>query len=271
MRFLFSKNQYKLIASLLAAITLASCVQVADMAGYNTQTLNANAAKSYAQVVNQARGQGAVDSTSDTSKRIRAVFERMLPYARQANKTGVPFDWQLTVIRSKDLNAWAMPGGKMVVYTGIVDQLRLSNDEIAAIIGHEMTHALLEHAKQAAGQKVLTGLAMNIGGQILASQTGISSETIGISQDVLSQYGIGLPFSRHQENQADSGGLRLMAEAGYDPRAALTVWQKMNQVNQDNGALVGILSTHPTNNARIAAIQQQLPQILPIYEQNRHR
>lgn len=250
-------------ALLLATITsLVGCTTVADMAGYDTATLNTDAAKSYSQVVSKASSQGAVDNTSATAIRVKRVFERMKPYAVRANTTGVPFDWQVTVIRSPELNAWAMPGGKMAFYTGIVEQLQLTDAEIAAIMGHEMTHALSEHSKKDAGQKILTGLALQLGGAELQSRTGLSDDALGL----ISDYGLDKPFSRSQESQADAGGLRLMAQAGYNPESAVSVWKKMEAANGRSNALVTLMSTHPNSGQRIAKIQALLPEVMPVYQ-----
>ncbi len=257
------------LSACAALITLAGCTTMADMAGYDSATLNASAAKSYTQVVQQAQSKKMVDTTSATSRRIQNVFTRLKPYANNANQTGIPFDWQMTVIKSDELNAWAMPGGKMAMYTGMVDKLNLTDDEIAAVVGHEMTHALLEHSKKAVGQQVLTGLATSIGGSILTQTTGVSSDVVNVSSDLLSQYGVNMPFSRSQESEADAGGLRLMAQAGYNPQSAISVWEKMNRVRDNNNTLNAILSSHPTNNARIQAIRNMLPQVMPIYERNK--
>lgn len=259
--------QKTLTAVLLAALfSVSGCTTVAEMAGYNTAALNAESAKNYAQVKQEARSKRAVDTQSATARRIQTVFQRMRPFAEQANKTGVPFDWEMTVIRSDELNAWAMPGGKMAFYTGLVEKLNLNDAEIAAIVGHEMTHALAEHSKKDVGQKVLTGLATEIGGSILQANTGIDSRVLGVSTSILSEYGIDKPFSRSQEYEADAGGLRLMAQAGYNPEAALTVWDKMNKVNDNNNTLNSIISTHPNNNDRIAAMRKLLPEVMPVYQ-----
>ncbi|WP_037586615.1 M48 family metallopeptidase [Stenoxybacter acetivorans] len=257
------------LTSAAALGLLIGCGTVADLAGYDSRSMNESAAKSYTQVVSEAKSQGAVDTTSAIAKRVQTIFKRMKPFAEAANQTGVPFDWQMTVIRSNELNAWAMPGGKMVVYTGLVSKLKLTDDETAAVVGHEMTHALHEHSKKAAGQQLITNTAMNIGGQVLAAKTGIDGTVLSTSQDLLSQYGIGLPFSRSQESDADKGGLMLMAQAGYNPQAAVTVWEKMNQLNNNNSVLSAITSTHPTNNNRIDAIRKLLPEVMPIYEKNK--
>ena len=260
-----------LAASLFMLLPLTGCLSVADAVGYDTATLNNEAAKSYTEVVQQAQSRQLIDTSSNTSKRVHAVFNRLKPHANEVNSTGVPFIWQMTVVKSDDMNAWAMPGGKMMVYTGIVDKLKLTDDEIAAVVGHEMSHALNEHSKKAVGQQVLTGLATSIGGSILQSQTGVSTDTLNLGSGILSEYGVNMPFSRSQENEADSGGLYLMAKAGYNPQAAITVWEKMNQVNDNNNGLVALTSSHPTNNARIESIRRKLPEVIPIYEQAKRR
>lgn len=260
-----------LAAAAVSLGLLSGCAGMADALGYNTQALNAHSAQSYQQLRGQAQRSEVLDTRSATARRVQRVFQRMKPHAEAANRTGVPFQWEMMVIRSKEMNAWAMPGGKMAVYTGLVEALNLTDDEIAAVVGHEMTHALLEHSKQAVGQKVLTGLALDIGGRVVASQTGISSEAIGLSQGLLAEYGIGLPYSRHHEREADSGGMLLMAQAGYDPRAAVTVWEKMAAYQGSGNALTGMLSTHPSNQSRIEELRRQLPSVLPVYEQNRRR
>ncbi len=242
-----------------AVLAVTGCTSVADMVGYDSAALNEAAAKNYTQVMQKAQSQRVLDTTSQTARRVHAVFNRMKLYANQANRTGVPFNWQMSVIRSNEMNAWAMPGGKMAMYTGMVERLKLTDDEIAAVVGHEMTHALLEHSKKAIGGQVLT----NLGGSILASATGVDGSLIGLGTDLAATK----PFSRRQENEADAGGVRLMAQAGYNPHAAISVWQKMNQAQ--SGTSISVLSTHPANDARISAIRKMLPEVMPIYERSK--
>ncbi len=255
-------NKLKHAILLTTITTLVGCTTVADMAGYNSAALNSDAAKNYSQVVSSAKSQGTVDNTSNTAIRVKNVFNRMKPYADRANTTGVPFDWQITVIRSPELNAWAMPGGKMAFYTGIVEKLQLTDAEIAAIMGHEMTHALAEHSKKDAGQKILTSLALQMGGAAIQQKTGLSPEAMSL----ISDYGLDKPFSRSQESQADAGGLTLMAQAGYNPEAAIGVWQKMEAANGRSNTIVTLMSTHPNSGQRIAKIQALLPQVMPTYQ-----
>lgn len=143
----------------------------------------------------------------------------------------------------------------------------MSDAELAAIVGHEMTHALLEHSKKEANRSIGLNLGAQIGANILTAATGIDGNLIGTGVGLATDLGIAKPFSRSAEREADLGGLKLMAQAGYNPEAAITVWTKMNQENDNNNAANAILSTHPTNNARIELIRQELPKVMPIYQQ----
>ena len=154
---------------------------------------------------------------------VNTVFNKLRPYADQLNQTGTRFDWQLAVLKSDQVNAYVAPGGKVVFYTGIVNKLNLTDAEIAAIMGHEMVHALEEHSKQKIGAQALTDLALGIG----LSAAGVGQGGAAAAQ-LGSQIGIGLPYSRNLESRADQGGLMLMARAGYNPNAAITLWEKMS-------------------------------------------
>lgn len=254
-----------LVAVVFSTLLLSGCLAVADLTGNDTQSLNEKAAKSYAQVVGTAYSKGVLDTTSETSIRVHEIFNNLKPYAEAQNKTGIRFNWEMNVIRSDELNTWAMPGGKMAVYTGLVEKLNLTDAEIAAVIGHEMTHALHEHSKKDAGQKVITSVATSVVGSVASSVTGVNLSSI---TSIAANLGVDKPFSRSQENDADKGGLELMAQAGYNPEAAISVWQKMNNANNNNNAILGILSTHPTNNARMESLSKELPKAMQIYKAN---
>ncbi|WP_296402902.1 M48 family metallopeptidase [Psychrobacter sp.] len=257
-----SYTKIKNIVLLSVISSMVGCTTVADLAGYDTATMNRDAAKSYSQVVSSATSEGAIDKTSNTAIRVQRVFKRLKPYADKANTTGVPFNWEMSVIRSPELNAWAMPGGKMAMYTGIVEKLNLTDAEIAAIVGHEMTHALAEHGKKDAGQQILTGLALKYGGAAIQAKTGLNSQAVGL----ISKYGIDKPFSRSQESEADATGILLMAQAGYNPAAGISVWEKMEAVNGRSNAVVTLMSTHPNSQQRIDKIKALLPEVMPVYQ-----
>ena len=248
----------------LTLLTLGGCADVANMAGYDTQTLNQKAAQGYQQILGEAQSQNALDTRSQTAQRVHNVFNRMVPAANANNRTGIPFQWEMNVIRSDELNAWAMPGGKMAVYSGLVEKLNLTDDELAAVIGHEMTHALREHSKAQVGQQLLTGIGMQIGSSILAQNSNVDPQTLQTGGALLSEYGISKPFSRQHETEADIGGLMLMAQAGYNPQAAISVWQKMAQAG--SSGMPSFLSTHPSGADRIQVLQQYLPEAMAIYQ-----
>lgn len=245
--------------SLVAALSvgLASCA--------DTQTINQQAASSYTQTVNEMKQKGVIDTSSSTAKRINSVFYRIKPYAEKANDTGVPFQWQITVMRSNELNAWAMPGGKMMFYTGLVDKLKLTNDEIAVVMGHEMAHALKEHGKQKVNFNMATGLLGSVGNAVLSATTGMDfSSVVGLTQE----YGLNKPFSRSNETEADEVGLLLMAQAGYNPQASIKLWQKMSAATGGSGSsLEGLMSTHPTNADREANLTRLMPEAIAVYNQ----
>jgi predicted Zn-dependent protease len=159
---------------------------------------------------------------------------------------------------SRPLNAYCMPGGRIMVYSGIIEKLDLSDAELATVLAHEVAHALREHTRErvsrAYGQQlVLSGVA---------AVTGVSEATANMA-NMIAQVTFQLPFSREQESESDTIGLELMARAGYDPRAAVTLWNKM-------GAAAGagtpkFLSTHPSPKDRIKDIERTLPRVLPLY------
>lgn len=256
--------KYKNLIGGVVVISLTGCTTVADFVGADSATLNLNATQSYNQMLNEAKSKKVLDTTSATYKKVNRVFHKMKPYADELNQTGHKFEWQVAVIKSKEVNAYVAPGGKVVFYTGIVDTLKLTDSEVAAIMGHEMVHALEEHAKNKMGAQVLTDLAVNIGSQYVGQSVGGYG---GLLLDMGSKFGVGLPFSRNLESRADKGGIMLMAKAGYDPNAAVTLWQKMNKNNSSgNNALAKFMSTHPSNEDRIVNLQKLMPEAMALYK-----
>ena len=176
--------------------------------------------------------------------------------------------WEFNVVDSKQVNAFCMPGGKIVVYTGLLNLVGNgghSDDELAAVMGHELSHALAKHANERISNQML----MQSGGQLLGATVGSRS---GMLSGILKQaYGLGaqvgvlLPFGRKQEYEADKMGLVLMAIAGYDPRYAVNFWQKMAQ-SKGGGQQSELLSTHPSDANRIKAIEAYLPTALQYYK-----
>lgn len=175
------------------------------------------------------------------------------------------YHWQFAVIDDpKQINAFALPGGKVAVYTGLL-ALHLSDAELAAVLGHEIGHVVAQHSRE----RVSEALVTNLGLQALGSTTQLSPNSMKLVNLALG-VGVGLPFSRAQESEADMIGLELMAKAGYDPHAALALWARLSQMDQGQQP-PALLSDHPSDQQRIAAIRQAIPRFMPLYEANRNR
>jgi len=164
------------------------------------------------------------------------------------------------VIDSPAINAFCMAGGKIMVFRGIIERLQLTDDELAAVIGHEIAHALLQHGRARMSEAVLK----NVGVNLAALYFGLGDlGTTALAQ--AAQVAISLPYSRGHENDADLVGIELAARAGYDPRAAVALWRKM--ASASGGQPPQFLSTHPGHANRIREIEANLPKVLPLYEQ----
>ena len=229
------------------------------------QQVNQASAESYAQMLTQARSKGVLNTNPAQVARVRAIANRLITQVRVFRPEAAAWDWQVNMIKSDDLNAFCAPGGKIMVFSGIVDRLKLSDDEIAAIIGHEIAHALRDHGRE----NVSRGMAQQTGISILAAATGLSAGQAQLA-DLVGQIGLSLPNSRTQESEADVVGLELMARAGYDPNAAVSLWRKMQSAG-GRGEPPQFLSTHPVSSTRIATIQSLLPRVMPLYQQSRYR
>lgn len=251
------KKQLKSFAfAVLAGAVITSCADSAS--------INQEAASSYTQEMGKIRSQGAIDTTSNTAKRIHHVFNKMVPYANQENETGLKFNWQINVIKSKELNAWAMPGGKMAFYTGLVDTLQLNDNEIAVVMGHEMAHALKEHGKAKANFGTMSAIAGAIGGTALSVVVGADvTDLVTLTKD----FALDKPYSRSAETEADEVGLMLMARSGYNPQVAPGLWQKMAKASGGSkGALDVLASTHPSDESRQENLQRLLPEAMELYK-----
>lgn len=196
-------------------------------------------------------------------KRLRGIVQRLIVNAPRYNTRAKDWHWEVNLIGSKQINAFCMPGGKIAFYTGLVDGLKLSDDEIAIVMGHEMAHALREHAREQTAKSQLTQIGASLLGQFVGK---------GQYTSLFQQGGslLTLKFSRDDESEADLVGLDLAARSGFDPRAGVSLWRKM--MAQENGAPPQWLSTHPAGENRIAEIERHLPEVMPLYEEARtHR
>lgn len=230
----------------------------------SSEQVNQSAAKAYHQVLASAEKKSKVNTDPVLLGRIRRVADRLIPHTRVFRADAPEWSWEVNLIESKELNAWCMPGGKIAFYTGIIERLKLTDDEIAAIMGHEIAHALREHGRERASQAMGQGLALSIIGAV----AGVSRGGMDLTQLVLNVT-LNLPNSREHETEADRIGVELAARAGYDPRAAIAVWQKMSQASE--GGPPEILSTHPAPATRIADLKVYAERVMPLYGQARAR
>jgi predicted Zn-dependent protease len=237
---------------------MAECKRSGFTRVVSAEQIEQSAGQQYRQMLQQASDKGAVaPSSHPQAVRLRAIAERIIPFTEGCNPRSRDWHWEVNLIGSKQLNAFCMPGGKIAFYYGLLAQLQLDDDEVAMIMGHEIAHALLEHARERVGKTTAT----RVGASALSALLGLG--TLG---DAVMRGGadlFALKFSREDESEADALGLRLAARAGYDPRAGVTLWRKMLAANK--GAPPQWLSTHPSGTTRIKDIEARLPRVEPEY------
>src|SRR5690606_13981306 len=217
------------------------------------------AAESYNEMLAEAKAKKVLNTDAAMLKRLHRIPDKLVKEVDQFRPDAANWKWEVNLIKSDQLNASCMPGGKIIFYTGIVDKLQLSDDEIAQIMGHEIAHALREHGREAISRAYTT----QMGTQVIGSLLGLG-EGARQAADMAVQYGLELPNSRSNETEADLIGLELAARAGYKPDAAVTLWQKMAAASQ--GQPPAFLSTHPSSSGRIQNLQNNIPKVRPLYE-----
>lgn len=220
-------------------------------------------AKQYAEVIGEAQKKGLLNRNPQQVQRIRTIAQRLIPHTRVFRQDAPGWAWESNVLTSKDVNAWAMPGGKMAVYTGLIERLNATDDELAAVMGHEIAHALREHARERIADQMTSSAVSTVGAIALEIFTGVRVDP-QLAGSVVGT-ALVLPNSRQNEQEADIIGVELMARAGYDPRASLTLWQKMGQVSGGGGA-PEFLSTHPSGETRLRDLQGYVDKVMPLYQ-----
>ena len=193
--------------------------------------------------------------------RLRNIARRLIPHSAQWNDRANRWKWEVNLIRSEQINAFCMPGGKIAFYTGILDKLKLSDDEAAMIMGHEMAHALREHARERLAKSSATNLGLRLGAELLGLGN-LGSVAADLSAQLLT-----LKFSREDETEADLVGLELAARGAFQPQASVSLWQKMAAANKGGGP--AFLSTHPSGPNRIRELQANVPKVQALYERAR--
>jgi predicted Zn-dependent protease len=219
------------------------------------------AAQQYTALLGQAQQKGVLVPPGDPQvKRLRAIAQRIIPHTTRWNPDAQQWKWQVNLLQSEQVNAFCMPGGRIAFFTGIINKLKLTDDEIAAVMGHEIAHALREHGRDRQAKATTTGLATSALGALFSAWSGY--DVRGLANTAGQLYV--LKFSRDEEREADLVGLDISARAGYDPRAGIALWNKMASLNQ-RGAPIEILSTHPGGEHRIEQIQDHMNVLLPLY------
>lgn len=194
---------------------------------------------------------------------VNRVTERLVQQAPLYRADSAQWNWTVYTLKSDTLNAFCAAGGKMAIFTGLIDKLKLSEAEIAAVMAHEVAHALREHGRERASLSYVKN--MGLGLALSAAGMGAGANQAAA---IVAELGWDLPNSRKHETEADLIGIEMMARAGYNPEAAVTVWQKMQKLNGDS---VAFLSTHPTPKGRIEVIQKHIEQVKPLYLASKHR
>lgn len=213
--------------------------------------------QSYQQVLQQSE---TIDSGPEYET-VKRVASRL---AAVTGAEGKGFDWRVSLVRDSQVNAFCLPGGKIVVYTGILPVAK-SEAGLATVMGHEMAHATARHGservfQQKATQTFMTGVQFSLGDMSYEQQRAIMG-AIGAG----AQYGILMPFGRDHESEADAIGLSYMARAGYDPREAVAFWQRMEE-HSDGKAPPEFMSTHPSHDTRVARLKDLLPKAMQEYQ-----
>ena len=228
----------------------------------SSEQVETMAAQSYQEELTKASSKRALNTDKANLERIRQIADRLIPQVATFRSDALAWRWEVNLETRDDLNAYCAPGGKIMFFTGIITKLKLTDDEIAAIMGHEIAHALREHGRE----RVSQAYAQNAGLNIVGALTGMSQGTSALLQQA-AQIGLTLPNGRGQESEADIIGLELLARAGYNPNAAVTLWQKMAAATGNSSG--SFLSTHPGNAQRISDLQAAIPKVMPLYQQAR--
>ena len=229
----------------------------------SSQEIEQQASKEYAQVLAEAQKKGLLNRDQQQVARVRTITQRLIPQVGVFRKDALQWKWESNVLTSKDINAWCMPGGKMAVYSGLIERLNATDDELAAVMGHEIAHALREHARERIGNQMATSAASTVGAIALEIFTGVRVDP-NLASSVLGAVTV-LPNSRQNESEADIIGVELMARAGYDPHASLSLWRKMGQVAGGGGG-PEFLSTHPSGETRLRELQGYVDKVMPLYQ-----
>ena len=262
------------IVSALAAITLSGCY-TNPVTGRQALVLVPQGQELTLgeQSFREIQQKEKVSTDPQANERVRRVGQRI---ARAVGNDLPDAKWEFVVFESKDLNAFALPGGKVGVYSGLLT-VAATDDELATVMGHEIGHVTARHGAERMSQAMLISGAGAVAGAVIEAKTGEARnrEIFDVAYGAGAAVGVVLPHSRNNELEADRMGALYAARAGYDPRASIAFWQKMvaqkNASAAGGGKVAGLLSTHPPDDTRIARLKALMPEVVPVYEQNKGR
>jgi predicted Zn-dependent protease len=225
------------------------------------EDLEQAATQQYNELLQEARAKRALAPEGNPQlQRLRSIASRLIADAPRWNPRARQWRWEVNLIGSDSVNAFCMPGGKIAVFTGLIDKLHATDDELAMVLGHEMAHALREHARERIAKSQGTGALLSLGAQLFGlGQLGDTAANIGTQL-------LTLKFSRDDETEADLVGLEMGARAGFNPQASLTLWDKMARVS-GNGGGPAFLSTHPAGPERMRRLAENIPRVEGLYRQ----
>jgi Zn-dependent protease with chaperone function len=260
-----SRRAFLLAAGCVLAVPALAQVNVGPPSSVRSLVpageLEQAAAQQYGELLQEARAKKALaPDSSPQLQRLRAIAARLIVDAPRWNERARDWHWEVNLIGSKQVNAFCMPGGKIAVFTGLLDQLQLTDDEVAMVLGHEMAHALREHARERIAKTQGTGALLSLGAQLFGlGQLG------NVAADIGTQL-LTLKYSRDDETEADLVGLELGARAGYNPEAAVSLWEKMDRAS-GGGSGMAFLSTHPAGPERMRRLKENVPRVEALYRQ----
>ena len=264
----------KIITLMIAAtlsLNLAGCATTTkdSVAGVNrsqfmllpASAIDKMSSQAYAQTLGEAKKKNTLNADPAMVERVRGISNRLIAQVGVFRPDAVKWAWEVNVEKNDQLNAYCMPGGKIMVYSGLVEKINATDDELAAVIGHEIAHALREHGRERMSQAYVQQFGLQA---LAALATGAAGSAAVQAAGAGSQLFFALPNGREQEREADKMGLELAARAGFNPDAAVTLWQKMGA--QSKSAPPEFLSTHPASASRIADLKALAPKVRPLYE-----
>jgi predicted Zn-dependent protease len=261
-----------LVAAVFSGTLLAGCQTVETTKGgavgvdreqrmmVSSEEVDASSKKQYSQMMAEAQKKGVLDRNAAQVQRVQAITKKLVAQVGAFRPDAAKWPWEIHVVSLDEVNAWAMPGGKMAIYTGLIEKLKATDDEIAAVMGHELSHSLREHARERISRQMGTQMAVGIAGALF----GIGELGQGLG-NMVADVTLNLPNSRTHEVEADRMGVELAARAGYDPRAAISLWEKMAKTS-NGGQPPKWLSTHPSHEDRIADLRAYSAKVLPLYQ-----